>query len=210
MVQFVIQKKQHFYDTSDLNRQLVINSDGAFESRTKQYDILECHEGTFYSDQHNFDHVSFAILQIDDITIEQANNFMQSLYRDVDISRTLNDDVNGVYEYRIDVINATLSGIGRFTDFDRFQNLPNDLQIISKTPTSVEFRLTTNNYDRKLKVEAAGKEIFQELQKMIIERRHRVDITKVPSDLKTAIQNNLPAITTKAIALTFITDKVGE
>ena len=225
MVEFLIIAKDGWMDNFpqaeiDTRKAASDNFVMKYEARHRSGDIVEVQEGAFYTEVHSFNRKVFVVLRITDVEIGEVRHYMKGWDRNVSVQRIKNDDVNYQYEYRValnrlsTVVNDELFDIVK----DRFDALPPDMTIVSRSSTEVVISLLPLTHplvlagkitplQRKVTVEKMGKHILLEFTRLIRQSRYNISLGDLPQSVKDQLKSTGWVSFTKVQVASYLGDK---
>lgn len=184
-MQLLVYNKDHWFTLESPERQNELNVNGKFDGINEKGDIIEIQESGYWlnGDEtiRNWNKDVFIVLDVTDMTISQAKEKVEQLYKKISFSFDNRDDINGIYEYTI------YSNDGFSDTKDKFDNIPENLSVIERNSTSIKMRLNLpsewsllKKTEERLLFQRYGKNNLFDISKPIKKRRFKIDLDSIP------------------------------
>jgi hypothetical protein len=157
----------------------------------------------------------YYIVKVSTGDYETAKDRSKPIIRDFQYERTLNDEINHIYEYRVWVEEA----IYNFKP-NEYVHLPVDASLLSKTSTEVNIQLLPLTHpsviagdqtaiERRNEFQQNAKTEIHNLECMLLRHRYRIQLENLPPAIKTQLENDRWITVTQAQLLPYLEDKLG-
>lgn len=184
MAEFLIFYKDHWFDSISKEEQDILNIDGKFDSRFVYGDIIETRNNGFWladddSIVRGWNRSAFVVIRTDAPNGQYTDEWTRSFLYNLDSQ----DDLNGIYNYTINLTDLSISNKELFTERDRFIKLPAFVSMIEKQPEYIKLRLELpeeieEKTIARMNFQQSLNEIY-ELSKFIARRRFHVDLNNL-------------------------------
>ena len=157
----------------------------------------------------------FYIVKVSTGDYETAKNRSEPIIREFQYERTLNDETNHIYEYRLWVELP-------FYNFkpSEYIHLPVDASLLSKTATEINVRLLPLTHpsvisgeqtaiERRNQFQQQAKTEIHNLESMLRRHRYRIQLENLPPAIKTQLEADRWITVTQAQLLPYLEDKLG-